>query len=273
MAVHGLFLLGLVLSMSWKNMPHLPVEAELWTSLAPQPTPALQEPLPLPAEPLLSTSPPLPPPALEPAPAPAPAPADIALEEKEKQRAEEEQRRQEALRKEEARKEEERQEEQRRLEVQRQEEEKVRRLQEEQAERERIEQLRQGLARRQQEQEQARQAQAAQAQAEAQMRAQQELLQRRNVVVEDFRQRIQVKVQSYVRLPQNISGNPEAVFKVNLFANGEVRSTELVKSSGNPAYDLEVERAILKASPLPLPNEKDAAALFRSGLILKFRPQ
>jgi colicin import membrane protein len=45
-----------------------------------------------------------------------------------------------------------------------------------------------------------------------------------------------------------------------------------VKSSGQPAYDSEVERAILKASPLPLPGEKEAAAVFREGLTLKFRP-
>ncbi|MCU0934314.1 MAG: hypothetical protein MUE86_07760 [Thiobacillaceae bacterium] len=33
-----------------------------------------------------------------------------------------------------------------------------------------------------------------------------------------------------------------------------------------------MERAILKASPLPLPPEREAAQVFREGLILKFRP-
>jgi colicin import membrane protein len=75
-----------------------------------------------------------------------------------------------------------------------------------------------------------------------------------------------------VRLPHRLTGNPEAVFQVTLLPNGEVVRVTLVKSSGQPAYDSEVERAILKASPLPLPPEKDAAAVFRDGLTLKFRP-
>ncbi len=109
----------------------------------------------------------------------------------------------------------------------------------------------------------------------AQVKAMQEQaarMERRDKVIDDFKQRIQAKVQSYVRLPQRITGNPEAVFQVTLFANGEVRNVSLLKSSGQPLYDEEVERAILKASPLPLPNEKEAAAVFRSGLVLKFRP-
>jgi colicin import membrane protein len=95
---------------------------------------------------------------------------------------------------------------------------------------------------------------------------------RRDRLVEEFKRRIQSKIQSYVRLPERISGNPEAVFQVSLFANGEIRNVSLVKSSGHAAYDVEVERAILKASPLPLPDEKEAAAVFRGGLVLKFRP-
>jgi colicin import membrane protein len=75
-----------------------------------------------------------------------------------------------------------------------------------------------------------------------------------------------------VRLPQKLVGNPEAVFQVTLLPNGEVLRVTLVKTSGQPVYDAEVERAILKASPLPLPGDKGAAAPFRDGLILKFRP-
>ena len=37
-AIHGLFMVALVVSMSWKNMPHLPVEADLWVHL-PEPLP------------------------------------------------------------------------------------------------------------------------------------------------------------------------------------------------------------------------------------------
>lgn len=249
LAIHGLFMVALVLSMSWKNLPHLPVEADLWA--------ALPEPLPV-------ESPPEPEPLPEPRPVPPPpvakpqVEADIALkkaEQEKKRLAEEELRKQEEARK---------------LEEKRLAEEKARQAQAEQAEKERIEQIKKKeQERRLVEQEMARQAQA---ELEREARAMQEQAARRDRVIDDFKHRIQVKVQSYVRLPQRITGNPEAVFQVTLFANGEVRDVSLVKSSGQPAYDVEVERAILKASPLPLPNEKDAAAVFRSGLMLKFRP-
>jgi colicin import membrane protein len=43
---------------------------------------------------------------------------------------------------------------------------------------------------------------------------------------------------------------------------------KLAKSSGNRAYDEAVERAILKSSPLPLPEDR---SLFRKQLQLRFR--
>ena len=71
-------------------------------------------------------------------------------------------------------------------------------------------------------------------------------------------------------LAQDLQGNPEAVFLVVQLPTGEVLSTRLVKSSGNPAYDTAVERAILKSSPLPLPSDK---TLFARELKLTFRPR
>jgi len=254
--VHGLFLAALVLSMSWKNLPQLPVEAELWAAL---PEPLMSEPEPEPqtiSEPAQVLPPPVAP--------PAPREADIALRKAEQEKLEQKRQAEAELHK---------QAEARKLEEQRQAEEKTRLEREEQAERARIEQIKRELARRQMEQEIARQMQADLENEADQMRAQQEQALRRDRLVDDFKRRIQAKVQSYVRLPQNISGNPEAVFQVTLLPNGEVRHAVLVKSSGQTAYDVEVERAILKASPLPLPNEKEAAAVFRGGLVLKFRPQ
>ena len=81
--------------------------------------------------------------------------------------------------------------------------------------------------------------------------------------------RIQAKVKSNWILPQDIQGNPEAVFLVAQLPTGEVLTTRLLKSSGNPAYDAAVERAILKSSPLPLPASKE---LFSRELKLTFRP-
>ena len=50
---------------------------------------------------------------------------------------------------------------------------------------------------------------------------------------------------------------------------GEVLNARLRKSSGHKPYDDAVERAILKASPLPKPERPD---LFQRSLELKFRP-
>lgn len=82
--------------------------------------------------------------------------------------------------------------------------------------------------------------------------------------------RIQAKVRGNWILPQDLQGNPEAIFLVVQLPTGEVLSTKLVKSSGNPAYDDAVERAILKSSPLPLPSDR---SLFSRELKLTFRPR
>ena len=44
----------------------------------------------------------------------------------------------------------------------------------------------------------------------------------------------------------------------------------MTRSSGVPAYDSAVERAIMKSSPLPLPDDKSA---FHRELELTFCPQ
>jgi colicin import membrane protein len=255
-------MVALVLSMSWKTLPHLPVEADLWAALPDPLLPDVAEPLP------------------EPEPEPAPPPvvkpqvneADIALQKAQKEK---EQEKEKTLRAEEELRE---SNEARKLEETRLQEESRKAGEklrvEELAEKERVERIKVEMKRKL-EQEMARQVQAELENEEIQMKAVQQQAaraSRNEKVVEDFKHRIQTKVQSYVRLPQSIKGNPEAVFQVTLLPNGEVRHVTLVKSSGQPAYDVEVERAILKASPLPLPNEKEAAAVFRAGLMLKFRP-
>lgn len=45
--------------------------------------------------------------------------------------------------------------------------------------------------------------------------------------------------------------NPSASFAVRVFPDGEVLSVKKIKSSGIPAYDAALERAIWKSSPLP----------------------
>src|SRR5580765_7617288 len=83
--------------------------------------------------------------------------------------------------------------------------------------------------------------------------------------------KIRAKIRGNIILPQGIQGNPEAVFEVALLPTGEVLpgSVRQTRSSGHPAYDEAVYRAILKSSPLPKP---DNPALFERRLELRFRP-
>jgi colicin import membrane protein len=82
--------------------------------------------------------------------------------------------------------------------------------------------------------------------------------------------KIRGKIRGNIILPREIEGNPEAIFDVTLLPTGEVLTARKRKSSGNAAYDDAVERAIMKSSPLPKPDD---AALFQRQLELKFRPQ
>ena len=71
-------------------------------------------------------------------------------------------------------------------------------------------------------------------------------------------------------VPPEMAGNPEAIFDVVQLPTGEIIDAQLKKSSGNRAYDEAVQRAIIKASPLPRPDSPD---LFQRSLTLKFRPR
>jgi len=82
--------------------------------------------------------------------------------------------------------------------------------------------------------------------------------------------KIRAKIRGNIRLPSDMSGNPEAIFDVTQLPTGEVISIRLRKSSGHKGYDDAVERAILKSSPLPKPDQPN---LFERQLELRFRPQ
>jgi colicin import membrane protein len=82
--------------------------------------------------------------------------------------------------------------------------------------------------------------------------------------------KIRAKIRGNIILPRDIPGNPEAIFLVTLLPTGEVLTVRKTKSSGHAAYDDAVERAIMKSSPLPQPDDR---AVFRRDLELKFRPQ
>jgi len=217
-------------------------------------------------------------------------------QEEERRRLEEEKRRleEERLRKEEQRKEDQRKEDERRKEEQRKEEQ--RKLEQRRAEeKQRQDELRRQETQRQLEEEQkVLEQQRVKEREMIRQRMEQELARQmaeelnqerahleftaaalaRGKMVLDYQDKIRLKIRGLLRLPPSMKGNPEVVYRVNLLPNGEVDGRPiLIKSSGVVAYDYAVERAIMSASPLPLPPDKEAAAKFREGLELKFRPE
>ena len=93
----------------------------------------------------------------------------------------------------------------------------------------------------------------------------------RTSLIKEYQQRIRAKIKSYVQLPPSFVTNSEVVFQVHLLPNGEVSRLTLAKSSGQPTYDSEIEKAILMSSPWPLPIDKEAAADFLGGITIVWR--
>lgn len=85
----------------------------------------------------------------------------------------------------------------------------------------------------------------------------------------DYLSKVRGKIRGNIVLPPAINGNPESIFIVTQLPSGEVLSVKLKTPSGNPALDAAVERAILKSSPLPKPDDP---SLFQRELSIKYRP-
>lgn len=85
----------------------------------------------------------------------------------------------------------------------------------------------------------------------------------------DYTNKIRIRIKSNLTLPPNIQGNPEAVFEVTQLPTAEILAVKLRRSSGNPALDAAIERAIRKSSPLPKPDDP---SLFQRTLEIKYKP-
>lgn len=251
LAVNLIFVAVLVFSVSWQNRTPGAVTAELYappskaTANPVQHPPPQPQPIPKP-QPITKPQPipQPPPPAAKPPPVPpkpAQPDADIELKARqaeEKKLAEQQAKAVDAMRAQAA------QEEQLRVQAQRETQMRA------QAEKEA--QLR------------------AEAERESQVRAEQQAAATAADRAEaDWIDRIRSKVRSNVIVPPDIQGNPEAVFDVVQLPTGEIIDVEIRQSSGVPAYDNAVQRAILKSSPLPKPP---SAGLFQRSLRLRFRP-
>lgn len=85
----------------------------------------------------------------------------------------------------------------------------------------------------------------------------------------DYASKIRGKVRGNIVLPPAIQGNPEAIFEVSQLPTGEVLDVKLKRSSGNPALDTAIERAIRKSSPLPKPDDPSQ---FSRELKINYKP-
>jgi colicin import membrane protein len=263
--MHAGFVLLLVFGVSWQKR-HVEPSAvvDLWSSL-PAPRPEVAPPPPPPPPKPLPKEEPKPVPKAEPKPPPKaevkPAPkADIALKEKlEKERRLKEQ--QELEKKKQRDLEKRKEEEAKKLKVREQAEAKTKEDEKRKLDKERLTQ--EAEAKRQAVEKQALADKLAKEQAAAQSR-----------LYDEYSRRISEKIKRYIVEPPNLQGNPQVVFEVRLLPGGEVleASLRLKSSSGNPAYDQAVERAILKASPLPLPQDPSTFNMFRE-LNLRIRPK
>lgn len=275
--MHVAFFVVLFFAISWKTKPPAPVVAELWTP----PPAAVPRPAPKPE--------PKPPPKVAPPPEPKvevkpPEKVDIALEqEKERKRLEEEERKRLEARELKRRKEEEAR---KREEAEKKRKEEAARAE---AEQKRKEEEARAKAEREKKEREARAAAdkqlAVDLERETRERMERELAKaspqpgRREGVAASvagdpnatagYVDKIRAKIQGNVILPPTLAGNPEAEFFVQQLPTGEILSVKLTRSSGSKALDDAWERAILKSSPLPLPEQRE---IFQSTLRLKFRP-
>jgi colicin import membrane protein len=88
----------------------------------------------------------------------------------------------------------------------------------------------------------------------------------------EYISQVVARVRPHVQVPDNVSGNPKAVVEVTLLPSLEVRDVKLLQSSGNPAYDEAVQRAVWAAKTFPpLPPGAQFADFRR--LKLEFRPR
>ncbi|MGE5526645.1 MAG: TonB C-terminal domain-containing protein [Rhodospirillaceae bacterium] len=265
--MHLLFFALLVFGVSWqKRQPDSAMVVDLWSSL---PAPKVETPRP---EPKPEPEPPRPapkpepkptPPKAEPKPPPKPEPKpqvkpDIALKEKlEKERKlKEEQQKQQKL------------EQEKKLKAEQARKEKEKELADK---KQREKELAEKKLKEQKEAE-AKQ-RAAQEQAEAQRRLAAQQAAASQKMVDEYRRRISEKIKRFIVEPPNLNPKAEVEFDIVVIPGGEVLSAKLKRSTNSmPAYDSAVERAIMRAQPLPLPPDPALASQFRE-LNLVFKPK
>ncbi len=75
---------------------------------------------------------------------------------------------------------------------------------------------------------------------------------------------IERKVTQNWNRPSTVSGKLACTIRVGLIPSGDVMSVVVLKGSGNQLFDDSAERAVFKASPLPVPKDPKVFSKFRS---------
>jgi len=247
LVMHSLFFAMLVFSINWKKPEPAAMVAELWSNLPPAAAPRVEPP---PPPPKVEPEPPKPAPKVEPKPVPKAEPkpqpkAEIDLREKQakEKKAKEQAALEKKQREEQALAEKKKREEQQRVEA-------LKKQQAAEAEAKRL----------------------AQEQADAQRKLAQQQAAAQAAAIDKYKQAIAARIKKFIVEPPNLQGNPEVEFEVIQLPGGEILGVKTRKASGQAGWDNAVERAILRAQPLPPPPDP---AMFKDvrELHLKFRPK
>jgi colicin import membrane protein len=252
--VHIVFFAFMIFGLNWKTSPPESMTVDLWSSLPPPPPPVQPAvtPPPAPAPPPPPEAKPLPP---EPEVPPPPKP-DIVLKEKiEKPKPE----KKPVEQKQPPKKEKELKEQaERELKAKEQKAQKEKEKEKEQKEKERKE--KEQKARIAAEVEQLQREQEAndkrQHLAAAQSRLADEMA--------EYKAKIMAKIRRNIVMPPDLPGNPAVEFDVTLLPGGDILDVKMRRTSGYPAFDGAVERAIFMSKPLPLPPDPALFVKFRN---------
>lgn len=251
LAVHALLVVAIAFGVSWRSSNPAGIEAELWAAVPQIAAPKPVEPEPTP-QPVKKPEPPPPPPKAE---TPKQDDAQIAIEKA--KREEERKRKEEQLRRDE--------------ELKLEKEEQQRKLAEaEKLKKEQVEKKRREAA-----------------EAAAAEKRREEQLQRLASLAGDgapnstgtaaktagpsasYAGRIKARILPNIVFSDTLTGNPQATVEVKAGPDGTIIGRRLIKSSGVPAWDDAVLRAIDKTEVLP----RDTDGRVPSSLEISFRPR
>lgn len=90
--------------------------------------------------------------------------------------------------------------------------------------------------------------------------------------VGSFVAKIKGKIADHWLRPPTAKEGMSCTVMVRLFPDGNVRDVKVVRSSGDPVFDREVENAVMRSQPLPVPKEPDAFTHFKE-LQFEFNPK